>query len=128
MRRRSLVLCAFIATLAFSRGVPAHHSIVGQFDLSRRVTLRGTISKVDWINPHPYVHLQVADGRGAVTTWALSMAPVAMLRKAGITREALAGKPGELVTVTALPALNGKPMAWITRITYADGHYYSMSE
>ena len=57
VRRRSLDLCAFIATLAFSRGVPAHHSTVGQFDLSRRVTLRGTISKVDWI-----MRITYADG------------------------------------------------------------------
>lgn len=117
-----------IVLLALAPAVAAHHSILGQFDVARTVTLRGTITQVDWINPHPYVHLDVMEERGAGARWALSTAPVAMLRKAGITREALRGRPGEMVTVTGFPALNGKPLAWVTRITYADGHFYSLGE
>lgn len=106
----------------------AHHSVVGQFDLSKSVTLKGTIAKVDWINPHPYVHLDVNEPNGKVTTWALSAIPIALMRKGGITKETLSGKPGEIVTVAAHPALNGRRLAWVTRITYADGHYYALFE
>ena len=106
----------------------AHHSVLGQFDVSKSVTLTGTISKVDWINPHPYVYLDVKHPSGAVTRWALSTIPIAMLRKAQITRAELAGKPGESVTVAANPALNGQRFAWITRITYSDGQYYALFE
>jgi hypothetical protein len=106
----------------------AHHSVLGQFDLSKSVTLKGTIAKVDWINPHPYVHLNVSEPNGTARVWALSTIPIAMMRKAGITKETLSGKPGEVVTVTGHPALNGRPMAWVTRITYADGHFYALFE
>ena len=64
--------------------------------MSKSLTLKGTISKVDWINPHPYVHLDVKGADGKVTTWALSTLPIPMLRKAGLTKETLFGKPGEL--------------------------------
>jgi hypothetical protein len=106
----------------------AHHSVLGQFDLSKSITLKGTITKVDWINPHPYVHLNVTAPNGQVTSWQLSTIPIAMMRKAGITKETLAGKPRETVTVVAHPALNGRSLAWVTRITYADGHFYALFE
>jgi hypothetical protein len=102
--------------------------VLGQFDLSKTVTLKGTIAKVDWINPHPYVHLNVTAPDGSVASWQLSTIPIAMMRKAGITKETLGGKPGEIVTVAAHPALNGRSMAWVTRITYADGHFYALFE
>ena len=125
--RTSAVAASALLTVAVS-AVLAHHSVLGQFDLSKSVTLKGTIAKVDWINPHPYVHLDVREPNGTVTTWALSTIPIALMRKAGITKETLGGKPGEIVTVAAHPALNGRRMAWLARITYADGHYYALFE
>ena len=106
----------------------AHHSVGGQFDMSKTLTLKGTIAKVDWSNPHPYVLLDVRNADGKVTTWALSTIPIPMLRKAGLTKEALFGKPGEPVAIIAMPARNGKNLGWITRITYSDGHYYRLFE
>jgi hypothetical protein len=121
--QRGLLFSAILVLTAMA--VPtAHHSVDGQFDTSKSVTLKGTISKVDWINPHPYVYLDVKGMNGKVTSWALSAAPIPMLRKAGLTKEALLGKPGELVTIVAMPARNGKNLGWITKITYSDGHYY----
>jgi hypothetical protein len=108
--------------------VRAHHSVLGQFDLSRAITLRGTIARVEWINPHPYVHLEVREANGAVATWALSTIPIALMRKAGITKASLGGTPGEIVSVAAHPALNGRRLAWVTRITYADGHFFALFE
>jgi len=105
----------------------AHHSVPGQYDMSKSLTLKGVISKVDWINPHAYVYLDVRDANGKVTTWALATVPLAMMRKAGLTKEALKGKPGEVVTIAAMPALDRtKRMGWISRITYSDGHYYHL--
>jgi hypothetical protein len=126
MGRAFLLIAAglFVAGLTLS----AHHSVLGQFDLSKSLTLKGTIAKVDWINPHPYVHLNVTAANGSVTAWQLSTIPIAMMRKAGITKETLGGKPGEIVTVAAHPALNGRSMGWVTRITYADGHFYALFE
>jgi hypothetical protein len=124
---RELLAASILALAAIAMPL-AHHSVPGQFDMSKSLTLKGTISKVDWINPHPYVHLDVTDAKGKVTTWALSTLPIPMLRKAGLTKDGLVGKPGELVTIVANPARNGKDLGWIVRITYADGHYYRLFE
>jgi hypothetical protein len=101
----------------------AHHSVAGQFDTSKALTLTGVISKVEWINPHIYLQLDVRDEGGAVTSWALATLPTAMMRRAGLTREAVQGRPGEVVTVAANPARDeSRRLAWVNRITYADGH------
>ena len=122
---RQALLAAVILTTAIAT-LMAHHSVPGQFDVSKPMTLKGVISKVDWINPHIYVHLDVKDPKGAVTTWALATLPTAMMRRAGITRESLQGKSGEEVTILAVPARDGsKHLAWINKITYADGHSFS---
>jgi hypothetical protein len=94
--------------------------------MSKPMTLKGVIAKVDWINPHIYVHLQVKDPAGTASTWALATLPTAMMRRAGLTKESLQGKPGEEVTIDALPARDGtKHLGWINKITYADGHSFA---
>jgi hypothetical protein len=106
----------------------AHHSVSGQFDQTKPMELTGTISKIDWINPHIYIHLDVKDAKGTVTTWALATLPTAMMRRSRITKESLQGKPGEIVKVSAVPARDGtKTLAWISRITYADGHFLQLA-
>jgi len=124
-RLRSLLVSAAIVVTAAAT-LLAHHSVPGQFDISKPVTLKGVISKVDWINPHIYVHLDVKEPDGTTNTWALATLPTAMMRRAGITRESLQGKSGEEVTINAVPARDGsKHLAWINKITYADGHSFA---
>lgn len=122
-RRALLTVTVVLAATVASFG---HHSVPGQFDTSTSLTLTGVISKVEWINPHIYVHLDVKEGNGTVTTWALASLPTAMMRRAGLTRESLQGRPGEVVMVAANPAReDGRRLAWVTKITYADGHTIS---
>jgi len=124
-RLGSVVVAAAIAVIAAATLV-AHHSVPGQFDVSKPMTLKGVISKIDWINPHIYVHLDVKDSGGTTNTWALATLPTAMMRRAGLTRESLQGNPGEEVTITAVPARDGsKHLGWINKITYADGHSFA---
>jgi Family of unknown function (DUF6152) len=124
--RYRLSLLVVAMGIAVSATLLAHHSVPGQFDMSKPVTLKGVITKIDWINPHIYVHLDVKDGSGATSTWALATLPTAMMRRAGLTRESLQGKPGEEVTINAVPARDGsKQLGWINKITYADGHSFA---
>src|SRR5262245_65524712 len=99
--RSFLVFAAILVTAAAT--LLAHHSVPGQFDVSKPMTLKGVISKVDWINPHIYVHLDVKDSDGTTNTWTLATLPTAMTRRAGLTKETLQGKAGEEVTLTAAP-------------------------
>jgi hypothetical protein len=128
MRHRSgVVLLAAFAMLVLASATYAHHSVAGQFDSSKPVTLKGVISKVEWINPHIYLFLDVKDESGT-TTWALATLPTAMLRRAGLTKETVAGMPGEVVTVDGIAARDGtKHLAWINKITYADGHLIQLA-
>ena len=116
-------ILTLLLLLSVTAATFAHHSVAGQFDTSKALTLTGVISKVEWINPHIYLQLDVRDEGGAVTSWALATLPTAMMRRAGLTREAVQGKPGEIVTVAANPARDeSRRLAWVNKITYADGH------
>jgi hypothetical protein len=127
MRHRLSGLLATVAIgLAATAALLAHHSVPGQFDTTKPMTLKGVISKVEWINPHIYIRLDVKESDGTTSTWALSTLPTAMMRRAGLTKETLQGKPGEEVTINAVPARDGsKHLGWINKITYADGHSFS---
>ena len=128
MRVRLGLLAAMTAMLALATPLSAHHSVSGQFDSSKPIVLKGVVSKVDWMNPHVYIYLDVKDADGSVTTWALSSLPTAMMRKAGLSKETLTGAPGETVTINAIPARDGtKHLGWISKITYADGHYFLLA-
>src|SRR5262245_52910061 len=101
----------------------AHHSVSGQFDVTKKVVLVGQVKRVDWVNPHIYILIDVPDGKGAVNTWKLNTVPVSMARKAGITKESLLAK-GQTLKMTAYPARDGtEHLGFVFRIDYPDGHY-----
>jgi len=127
MRQRFAASIAAAAAVVMATSASAHHSVSGQYDTSKPLTLSGVISKVDWINPHVYLHLDVKEKDGTVTNWVLSTLPTAMMRRAGLTRESLQGQPGEVVTINAIAARDeGKRLGWISKITYADGHHVQL--
>ena len=122
---RTLVLAA-AATLTAGTAF-THHSVSGQFDTSKIVTLTGVIARIDWVNPHIYIILDGKDDSGASGQWALETVPTAMARKAKLTKEMLAGTKGETVTVTGHPARDARKSAWTLKVTYADGRFIQLS-
>jgi hypothetical protein len=128
MARTVLPLLCVVGALSLASGnAAAHHSVAGQFDASTRTEITGVVSKVDWINPHVYVHIDVPDEKGAITTWRLESLPTAMLRKAGLTSEMLKGG-GQKVTAAVILARNGTPnLGWLLNLTYEDGHEYVLA-
>ena len=128
MRVRSALVAVALSTIISAVTVLAHHSVAGQFDTSKPMQLKGVISKVDWMNPHSYIYLDVKEADGSTTTWALSTLPTAMMRRAGLTKETLMGKVGEVVTCDALPARDGtKHLGYVSKITYQDGHFVQLA-
>ena len=97
-------------TLYFSTGSAlAHHSFAAEYDSNKQVTIKGTVNRVAWVNPHAYVYIDVKDDSGKVTTWAFeSLSPNALARQ-GWNRNSL--KAGEEVTVNGYLAKDGKPLA-----------------
>jgi hypothetical protein len=128
--RRSIVLTTLFVVMA-APFLQAHHSFSGAFDVNRRAMLTGVLSKIDWVNPHVYIHLDVKDDAGKVTTWALESLPTNHLRAAGITRNDVWNKAseGEVVTVHIYQSkdVENHRAGWLLRITYADGHFLHLS-
>ena len=98
----------------------AHHSLFAVFDEEQTVTLKGVVSKVEWVNPHVYLYIDVSDAAGKVTTWSIETFPPTTLRRAGLTREKLGY--GQNITLLGYKARNGKDLAFLRTITFADGH------
>lgn len=95
--------------------------------MSHEVEWNGVITKIDWINPHTYIYLEVTDAKGNKVTWRLESIPTAMMRKAGLTIEMIMGG-GATVTVRGLVARDGtKHLGFVNKITYPDGHFYQFS-
>src|SRR2546426_12468848 len=107
--------------------VVAHHSVQAQFDLSKQVTLTGKVTKVEWINPHSYVWMDVSDDRGATKRWALEMAGPGALRKAGLSRSDRGGlKAGDTVVVNAVRAKDGTDSALMKDVKVPDGRVFTI--
>jgi hypothetical protein len=116
-----------VAALSCALPLFAHHSFSAEFDSGKTVTLRGVVSKVDWINPHIFVYVDVKDDAGKTTTWALQSLPPLFFRGSGLTKDLLLSNKQE-VTFTANPAKDGSPAyGFLTKLGYPDGHVFSMS-
>lgn len=115
----SILVLGIGAALLVGQSVSAHHSLASQFDESKPLTLQGVITKVEWVNPHVYLHIDVKDKSGTSAQWSLETLPPATLRRGGLRSDML-GK-GETVTVLAYHARNGSNLAFLRKITFADG-------
>ena len=113
-------LVAVFSLFALAIPVLAHHAFPAEFDVDKPVTLTGVISKLEWINPHVYVFLDVKDSKGKVTTWSLESWPTGILHRSAISKEML--KAGTPLTILAYRAKDGSNLAYIRRYTWEDGH------
>lgn len=118
MKRAAIVLIA--TTLLAATAAQAHHGLTQQFDVDKQVTVKGTVSKVDWINPHIYFVLDVKTPSGATEKYLLETVPVAFARKAGITKEMLGGAGGQ-VEVTMFPGRKDPRNGFARLVKFADG-------
>jgi hypothetical protein len=97
----------------------AHHSLSAEYKTSVPIELRGTVTRVDWINPHTFIHLDVARPDGTHETWQVEAGSPSTLVKAKVSREMIA--VGTQVVIKAFRANNGSTRASGSEITFADG-------
>jgi len=119
MRAKLGVLMAAAGLLVAAVPVPAHHSFAAEYDANKPVTLKGTVTKVEWTNPHARFYIDVKDTKGTLTNWNLELSSPNVLVRNGWTRKSL--NVGDEVTVQGSAAKDGSKMANARVVALANG-------
>jgi hypothetical protein len=122
MTRRPLGTFA-LALALLSSAIPllAHHSVTAEFDSSKSFTVKGTITKIEWVNPHIYMYADVKDDNGTVTPYSFEGGPPGNLRRAGVLKTMF--NVGDVVEIEAYIAKDGsKHLGLLHGVRFADGH------
>ena len=110
-------LCG-VLLVALTVPVLAHHSFA-VYDHTRTVTLRGTVTKFQWTNPHGFIELDVPQSDGTVKHYSIETTSINMMQRLGWRSNMI--KAGDKVKVVAAPLLNGEPAALLLEVTLPDG-------
>jgi DNA/RNA endonuclease YhcR with UshA esterase domain len=113
-----LALCAAFALLLAPAEISAHHGS-SNYDMSRSVSVKGTITEFAFINPHSAIHLQAKDDKGSVETWLIEADSPNNLARTGWTRKSL--KPGDMVTIVGNRLKDGSKVMRLQKVIFADG-------
>jgi hypothetical protein len=116
---RSLWLAIAVAALATTATLVAHHSFSAEFDSKAPVALKGPVTRVEWINPHAWIHMDHKTADGKTEQWMVEGGTPNTLMRNGITRDSL--KVGTIITVSGYKAKDGRNRANGRDITLPDG-------
>ena len=121
MKKATLVSAFAVGAGLMLSALPvlAHHSFAAEYDNKQPVTLTGTVTKVEWMNPHARFYIDVKDDSGTVTNWELELGSPNALMRLGWTRHSL--DVGQMVTVEGSLAKDGSKLANARKVTLADG-------
>jgi len=111
----------FLAAVLFLAALPvwAHHSFAAEFDVTKPVKLQGTVTKMEWINPHSWIHMDVKNPDGTVTNWMIEGGSPNSLLRRGFTKHSL--EPGTEIVVEGYQAKDGAYRANGRDLTFPDG-------
>ena len=113
------VVVAFVVVGSAGTPTMAHHSFAAQYDRDKPVSLNGTVTRIEWMNPHIYFYLDVTDASGVTANWAIEGGAPTSLYRAGWRKDSM--KVGDVVTVHGFLARNGTKLANMRTAILADG-------
>jgi hypothetical protein len=120
MTRKSTTLLAIgLATLLGGASLSAHHSFAAEYDANRPFTITGTVTKLEWTNPHARVSVDAKDENGKIVHWDFELGPPNGLMRRGWNRNSL--KPGHVVTVSGFHSKTEPTVGNARTVTLADG-------
>jgi len=117
--RFNYAIPAAFAAVTLSLPALAHHSFAAEYDANKPVELKGTVTKVEWTNPHARFYMDVPDASGKVVNWNLELASPNVLVRNGWTRKAI--QPGDNITVQGSQAKDGSSMANARSVVLSNG-------
>ena len=119
MKTTFRLLAALVVLLGSNLPAVAHHSFAAEFDASQPVTVNGAVNKMDWVNPHSWIYVDVKDADGKVVTWRFEMGPPNALLRMGWRKDSI--PPGTPVKIEGYRAKSGQPVANAKTVTLPDG-------
>jgi uncharacterized protein DUF6152 len=124
MTRRILIALAF-AVVLFARGTLAHHNMTAIFDFNDRVTLNGTLTRVDWRNPHIYLTVDVKNASGTMESWQAEGPSPTWFRIREVGKDDFASSIGKSLNMELSRARDKSPTGLIRTITLPSGRVLS---
>jgi hypothetical protein len=121
--KRQLLFLAFAAgLLLFAAPAFAHHS-VAEYDMTAMSSIKGTVTKFEWSNPHAYIYIQAKDDKGVVVEWTAELASLGMLSRINWKKETV--KPGDEITIYGNRAKDGRTLMRLEKIAFSNGQELS---
>jgi len=120
-RKFSVGFLLFLSVIFVAASAFAHHGFQAEFDGSRLIYVKGTLTKFEWENPHMFLYLESTDANGKVTQWQFEGASPTVVKRTGTYREDLIANVGKIITVRACPAKDGTNRGAAETIKVADG-------
>ena len=120
MRHTVFLVGSLLFTLLGVASLHAHHSPSAIFDMQKRVAVTGTLSKINWINPHIVLTMDARGEGGKVDHWTFESNPPSWYRSVGLARADFAKALGQTITVEALPARDGSLFGYMRKVTLPD--------
>jgi Family of unknown function (DUF6152) len=115
---QALRSCMLLTVVAVASPLFAHHSFT-MFDMTKKITLVGSVTTFEWTNPHSYIEIDVPDEQGAVKHWSIEMGSPSILQQSGWKFSSL--KKGDKTTLIINPLKNGKAGGFLNTATLPDG-------
>ena len=115
----SFILLGICVSLQATTSLYAHHAFAAEFDRNKPIDLKGSVTRIDWINPHAFVHLDVPDSSGKISKWEIELSSPNGLIRRGWNRNSL--KVGDEVSLSGYRAKNGANVVSAGRFMLPDG-------